>query len=127
LSGPLTSLDTSSHSKYNEGRGDEAKMKRKNGPIEDVKKKYVRMALESGNTAFLARKLAVAPSTLSGWVRQYRDEVELEMKMEGVSPLSENSGTDEIQKKYDQAVKLLGEKELEVEMLREMIKKKSKR
>ncbi|MTH55807.1 transposase [Bacillus mangrovi] len=101
-------------------------MKRKNGPIEDVKKKYVRMALESGNTAFLARKLAVSPSTLSGWVRQYRDEVELEMKMEGVTPLSETSGTDEIQKKYDQAMKLLGEKELEVEMLREIIKKKSK-
>jgi transposase len=99
-------------------------MSKRNGPMEDVKKQYVRMALESGNMAFIARKTGVNKSTLSNWVKQYRDEIEEEMRREGVTPLSKNSSEDDIQKKYNHAMKLLGEKELEVTMLREMLKKK---
>lgn len=98
-------------------------MSKRNGPMEDVKKQYVRMALESGNMAFIARKTGVSSSTLGGWVKQYRDEIEAEMEREGVTPLSESPSNQELQKKYDQAMKLLGEKELEVAMLREMVKK----
>lgn len=98
-------------------------MSNRKGPIEDVKKQYVRMALESGNMAFVARKTGVSSSTLNGWVRQYRDEIEAAMEKEGVSPLSESSSKEDLQKKYDHAMKLLGEKELEVAMLREMVKK----
>jgi len=99
-------------------------MKRRMGPIEDVKKQYVRMAIESGNASHIARKVGVSVSTLGGWVKIYRDEVEREMKEDGVSPLTDSSTSDELQKKYDQAMKLLGEKELEVAMLRDMLKKK---
>ncbi|MFV8830170.1 transposase [Alkalihalobacterium sp. APHAB7] len=99
-------------------------MKRRMGPIEDVKKQYVRMAIESGNSAHIARKVGVSKSTLGGWMKLYRDEVENEMSTEGITPLSESSSTQDLQTKYDHAMKLLGEKELEVAMLREMIKKK---
>lgn len=92
--------------------------------IEEVKKQYVRMALESGNMAFIARKVGVSPSTMNGWVKTYRDEVEEEMRTEGVSPLTSSSSDQDIKKKYDQAMKRLGEKELEVSMLRDMLKKK---
>lgn len=98
-------------------------MSKRNGPMEEVKKQYVRMALESGNMAFIARKTGVNQSTLSNWVKQYRDEIEAEMEKEGVTPLSKSSSESDIQKKYDHAMKLLGEKELEVTMLREMLKK----
>ncbi|WP_053073732.1 transposase [Bacillus sp. LL01] len=98
-------------------------MSKRNGPMEDVKKQYVRMALESGNTAFIARKTGVSSSTLGNWIKQYRDEIEAEMETDGVTPLSESPSTQELQKKYDHAMKLLGEKELEVAMLREMVKK----
>jgi transposase len=64
----------------------------------------------------------VNKSILANWVKQYRDEIEEQMKREGVSPLSRISSEDDIQKKYDHAMKLLGEKELEVTMLREMLK-----
>ncbi|MEG9297676.1 hypothetical protein V6B33_14495 [Mangrovibacillus sp. Mu-81] len=47
------------------------------------------------------------------------------MKREGVSPLSRTTSEDDIQKKYDHAMKILGEKEFEVTMLREMLKKVS--
>jgi transposase len=99
-------------------------MKRRMGPIEDVKKQYVRMALESGNAAHIARKLGVSTSTLGGWVKLYRDEVEREMNEEGVRPLTSSPASEELQAKYNQAMTLLGEKELEVAMLRDMLKKK---
>jgi len=99
-------------------------MSKRQGPIEEVKKQYARMAIESGNTAFIARKVGVSSKTLGTWVRQYRDEIEAEMKKEGIDPLSETSTTSDLQKKYDQAMKLLGEKELEVALLREQLKKK---
>jgi transposase-like protein len=91
--------------------------------MEEVKKQYARMAIESGNAAHIARKVGVNSKTLNGWVKQYREEIEAVMETEGVSPLSESSSTSDLQKKYDQAMKLLGEKELEVAMLREQIKK----
>jgi transposase len=100
-------------------------MIRNSGPIEDVKKQYVRMALESGNTSFLARKLGISPKTFGNWVRKYRDEVEEEMTKEGIQPLNDSSKANDLQSKYDQAMKLLGEKELEVAMLRELFKKNS--
>lgn len=99
-------------------------MSKRNGPIEEVKKQYVRMAIESGNAAFIARKVGVASKTLQNWVQRYREEVEEEMAKEGVAPLSSTSTALDLQQKYDQAMKLLGEKELEVAMLREMVKKK---
>ncbi|KQL52443.1 hypothetical protein AN964_02055 [Heyndrickxia shackletonii] len=99
-------------------------MSKRRGPIEEVKKNYVRMALESGNMAFVARKTGVSQSTLKAWVNLYRSEVEAEMEQEGVNPLSSSPSNNDLQKKYDQAMKLLGEKELEVAMLRDMLKKK---
>lgn len=99
-------------------------MSKRNGPIEEVKRKYVRMALESGNMAFVARKIGVSPKTLSSWVRLYRDDIEAEMSKEGVSPLTSQSSSDDFEAKYKQAIQLLGEKELEVAMLREQLKKK---
>jgi transposase len=45
-------------------------MSKRNGPMEDVKKQYGRMALESGNMAFIGRKTRVNKSTLANWVKQ---------------------------------------------------------
>jgi transposase len=100
-----------------------ADMSKRIGPMEEVKKQYARMAIESGNAAHIARKVGVNSKTLNNWVKQYRDEIEAEMESEGVSPLTADSSTNDLQKKYDQAMKLLGEKELEVAMLHEQIKK----
>lgn len=98
-------------------------MGKRNSVIEEVKKKYVRMALESGNIAFIARKLGMSKSTLGGWISVYRDEVEREMANEGVIPLTQPPASNDLQAKYEKAMKLLGEKELEVALLREQLKK----
>jgi len=91
--------------------------------IEDVKKKYVRIALETGNLTSTARKAGITRETLRKWTREYEDEIQELMAKEGTTTLSENPTKDELREKYEQAMKLLGEKELEVAMLKNLLKK----
>lgn len=91
--------------------------------IEDVKKKYVRMALESNKMSSTARHAGISRETLRKWIKTYETEIQDQMEQEGVEPLSREPSRDELQKKYDQAMKLLGEKEIEVAMLKEVLKK----
>lgn len=98
-------------------------MPRKIDVIEEVKKKYVRMALESGKMASIARKAGISKPTFKKWMDEYEDVVRESMEDEGVTVLSENPSKDELMAKYEQAIKLLGEKELEVAMLKNLLKK----
>jgi transposase-like protein len=97
--------------------------KQKIDVIENVKKKYVRMALESGKMTSIARKAGISRVTFKKWMDEYEDEVLEVMEQEGVATLSENPSKDELLDKYEQAMKLLGEKELEVAMLKNLVKK----
>jgi transposase-like protein len=92
--------------------------KKKIDVIEDVKKQYVRMALESGRMTSIANKAGISRTTLRKWMDEYEEEVRDSMEMEGVNP-----SKDELLVKYEQAMKLLGEKELEVAMLKNLLKK----
>ena len=93
--------------------------------MEDLKKKYVRMALETGNQTSIARKAGIDRNTLKKWINEYQDDVSEQMEKEDITILSDDPTQAELQKKYDQALKLLGEKELEVALLREIVKKNS--
>jgi transposase-like protein len=96
---------------------------KKIGIVEDLKKKYVRMALETGNHSSIARKAGIDRGTFKKWFITYQDEVQEQMDKEDIVILSDEPTKEELQKKYDQAMKLLGEKELEVALLREVVKK----
>ncbi|WP_261134890.1 helix-turn-helix domain-containing protein [Bacillus sp. Marseille-Q3570] len=91
--------------------------------IEDVKKQYVRMVLETGNLSSIARKAGITRDTLRKWLKTYEDEVRDAMYKEGQTVLSDNPTKAELQDKYEQAMKLLGEKEMEVAMLKNLLKK----
>jgi transposase-like protein len=69
-----------------------------------AKKEFVTEVLSGMRTEVVARKYGMAPKTLRAWVRQYQDE--------------------EMEEKYKGALKLLGEKELELHILRDLVKKK---
>lgn len=97
--------------------------KKKIDVIENVKKQYVRMALESGRMTSIANKAGISRGTLKKWMDEYEEEVRDAMEDEGVTVLSENPSKDELLAKYEQAMKLLGEKELEVAMLKNLLKK----
>jgi transposase-like protein len=98
-------------------------MSKKIKVLEDVKRNYVRMALESGNNTSIARHAGISRDTLAKWIKEYEDEVREQMEDPTSAILSTEPTKEELKTKYDQAMKLLGEKELEVAMLRNLLKK----
>ncbi|OXS52890.1 transposase [Bacillus sp. V-88] len=98
-------------------------MSKKIEALEEVKRNYVRMALESGNYSSISRNAGISRSTLTRWIKEYEDEVRDQMQDPASAILSTEPSREELKAKYEQAMKLLGEKELEVAMLRNLLKK----
>lgn len=95
-------------------------------PVE-TKKELVAEVLSGYRTEFVARRHGVNPSTLGNWVRQYRDEVDdiMERKRKQEEQLLRDAARlKELEQKYQEALKLLGEKDVEISILRELVKKK---
>lgn len=91
---------------------------------EEERLKIVREALAGIKVGVLSRIHDVHPETIRGWVRDHRDEVspeEIPMTDEHIQELQRLQAVEE---KYQKAMKLLGEKELENEF-RELLKKKN--
>ncbi|OCA84207.1 hypothetical protein A8F94_15945 [Bacillus sp. FJAT-27225] len=61
--------------------------KRKIEALEDVKKNYVRMAIESGNYASTARRAGVDAKTLKKWMNEYGDEIREQMEDPNTFPI----------------------------------------
>ncbi|UUZ91789.1 transposase [Paenibacillus sp. P25] len=90
------------------------------------KKDLVVEVLSGYRTEVVARKYGMAPKTLSNWVRQYQDEVGdlMAKKRDEEEKIKEDAAKfKELQEKYDEAMKLLGQKELENSILRDLVKK----
>jgi len=91
--------------------------------IEEQKEKIALEALAGVKTAVVARRYGISPDTVARWVKEYR-----ETHGEEVFPYPQDQAEEmkrllEIEKKYEKAVKLLGQKDLENEILRELLKK----
>lgn len=102
-------------------------MGRRKHHSEVAKKESVALVCEGYRTETVARKLNVHPETIRRWVRQYEDEVDVVMARRRTKEerLREAAAKlPEVEAKYKEAIKLLGEKELELEILRELVKKK---
>jgi transposase-like protein len=94
-------------------------------PVE-TKRELVAEVLSGYRTEYVARRFGMSPKTLSNWVRQYQDEVDAIMvkKQEQAEQLKQDQAElKELQKKYKAAMKLLGEKELENNILKDLLKK----
>ena len=77
-------------------------------------------------TEFVARKYGMSPETLRRWIREYRDEMGdvMAKKQEQNEQLKKDAEElKDMQKKYNSAMKLLGEKELENAILQDLLKK----
>lgn len=94
---------------------------------EEFKKQVVKEALETGNSSLVGRKYNISPSIVARWVR-----VEKPNPMENMTKkaLQTSAGLSEDPKEVKKAMdqntqlkKLLGEKELEIEILRDLLKK----
>lgn len=93
--------------------------------IEEVKKKYVRLAIESGKMTSIAHQAGISRETLRKWMNEYESDIREEMGSEEITSakLPDNPSISEMRNKYEQAMLLVGEKELEIAMLRNLLKK----
>lgn len=102
-------------------------MKRRFRCSVEAKKEFVAEVLSGYRIDVVARRHGMHPETLRNWVRQYQDEVDdlMAKKRQEADRVKQDAAKyQELQKKYDNAMKLLGERELENQMLRELVKKK---
>lgn len=81
------------------------------------------MVLETNNYSTVARAAGVDPRTLKSWVKEYEMEVRDQMEKEGMSLISLEPTEMDYKRKYEMAMKLLGEKELEITILKDALKK----
>src|SRR3569832_2049039 len=91
-----------------------------------VKKELVAEVLAGYRVEAVARQHGMSPSTLSTWVRQYQDEVGdivVRKQDEAKQMKLDAASLHELQNKYKEAMKLLGEKELENNILKDLLKK----
>lgn len=92
---------------------------------EEERLKVVKEALAGVKVGVLARMYDIHPETIRGWIRDHRDAIVPEEVPNTDEHLQELLRLQEVEQRYEKAVKALGEKELEIEILRELIKKKN--
>lgn len=92
---------------------------------EEERIKIVKEALAGVKVGVLARMYDIHPETIRGWIRDYRDTIAPEEIPIADEHLQELQRLQEVEQRYEKAVKALGEKELENEILRELLKKKN--
>jgi len=92
---------------------------------EEVRLKIVKEALAGIKVGVLARMYDVHPETIRIWVRDHRDAIPPEEIPVADEHLQELQRLQDVEQRYEKAVKVLGEKELEIEILRELLKKKA--
>lgn len=98
-------------------------MKRTNKLYEEVQLDIVRQSLSGIKIGVLARQHGIHPETIRTWIRKFRDQVDVHELPPVEQQFFELKRLQELEEKYDKAVKILGEKELEIEILRELVKK----
>lgn len=90
---------------------------------EEQKEKVALEALSGIKAAVVARKYGISPSTVNQWVRDYREKNGEQDFPYPQEQAEEMKRLLEVEKKYERAMKMLGEKDLELEILRELLKK----
>ncbi|MFL0194639.1 transposase [Clostridium sp. WILCCON 0269] len=93
----------------------------------ELREEVLREVKEVGNVSLVSRRHGISKSTIFTWIKNSNDKNEIKVKpgrkalVEGEKEL-ENELT-EVTKENDHLKKLLGEKDLEIAILRDLIKK----
>jgi len=98
---------------------------------ESFKEKVAKEAVEVGNKAAVARKYGISNSVVSKWIKVLNIETPMDkMRNKAVGNRKEElltnfNDTDKIEEQNLKLKKLIGDKELEIEILRDLLKKKN--
>jgi transposase len=96
-------------------------MKRTRHPKE-FKIQVANESIETGNSALVARRYELSPNMVNRWVKEYKEG---KFDQGGVEVVSTPLETKKLSQENDHLKKLLGEKDLEIAILRDLIKKKN--
>jgi transposase len=89
----------------------------------EFKLQVVKEALEVGNKALVARRYELSPNLVQRWVKAYEEG---QLGQETVTH-SSSAEIKRLEEENEQLKKLLGEKDLEIAIFRDLIKKKNPR
>lgn len=98
-------------------------MRQRNNAFKEVRYKVAQEALAGIKVGVLARKYDVSPKTIRNWVKEFQDTFGEDAVPTIDERLDDSKRLAELEEKYSRALKALGEKELENEVLRELVKK----
>jgi len=93
----------------------------------ELKEEILREVKEVGNVSLVSRRHGISKSTIFTWIKDSKNKNEIKVKpgrkalVEGENELE--SELTEVTKENDQLKKLLGEKDLEISILKDLIKK----
>ncbi|MFU0824046.1 MULTISPECIES: transposase [Clostridium] len=93
----------------------------------ELKEEILREVKEVGNVSLVSRRHGISKSTIFTWIKESKNKDEIKIKpgrkalVEGDKELE--SELTEVTKENDQLKKLLGEKDLEIAILKDLIKK----
>ncbi|EYE87219.1 hypothetical protein Q428_14525 [Fervidicella metallireducens AeB] len=93
---------------------------------QDLKEQVLKEVKETGNVALVARKHNIARTTVDSWIKQAKSGKPL-TDSKPISNVNLNKAYDneikEVKSENDQLKKLLGEKDLEIAILKDLLKK----
>lgn len=98
-------------------------MRQRNNAYKEVRYKVAQEGLAGIKVGVLARKYDVSPKTIRNWVKEYQEAFGEDAVPTIDERLEDAKRLAELEEKYNRALKVLGEKELENEVLRELVKK----
>jgi len=102
-------------------------MKRKKYSYE-FKQQVIKEAIETGNNSIVARRYELSSSMVSRWVREYEnDNFNFKSKNNSleINPNEISKENQQLSQENTQLKKILGEKDLEIEILKDLIKKQN--
>ena len=94
---------------------------KRNKHSREFKLQVIKEALETGNTSAVARRYELAANMLYRWCKEYEAGKFGAESLDAVTALESK----ELAQENDQLKRLLGEKDLEIAILRDLIKKKN--
>ncbi len=92
----------------------------------EFKIRVVREAIETGNGSIVARRYDIAPVMVSRWVRSYKAHGPAAFDGKNKKTRSSQDPSEQLhqfEQENDQLKRLLGEKDLEIAILRDLVKK----
>jgi transposase len=94
---------------------------------QEFKDQIVKESLEVGNAAIVARKNDLSANMVSRWVREHKNQNHVGIGAFPVRNVSYSQNAKALESENEKLKKLLGEKDLEIAILKDLVKKTNPR